>query len=437
MIKNNTVEKNTSFGFFLISLYTILVLARPHEWPVFSAEIPVLRIVLILSFMFYLTSLKPKIWNEQAWLLLAFIITMLFSEFRNLRFFYNFNVITNSIFGILIPFLLYSAYLNSHYRQRALLLISVFSCLIMSLHSYYQINDVLGQGWASDAIPRSDSDKLQARYVGIFNDPNDLGMFLVMNIPIVAYLMNQSKNGLMKLLYLSSLFVCLSCIYWTNSRGSLVGAFVVFFSFFYIKYGKTKSILLAIMSLPVVLFIMSKFRAISSDDASSDSRIEAWYQGVLMFKSHPIFGVGKGQFIEHHIRTAHNSFVLVMSELGSIGYFIWVTFLLSIFYMLSAILKLDEEKSTNKEMFIKERQLALYLLVSIIGFCTTAFFISRAYILIFYIFAAMCTALFFRVAKIHPDLEAKIPFSLLIKFFTLSFLSLIFLYFIILSLLNI
>jgi putative inorganic carbon (HCO3(-)) transporter len=435
--KNNIVEKNANFGFILLSLYTIIVLIRPHEWPMFDFQMPILRILLIFAFISYLTSLKTKIWNEQAWLLLAFIFIMLLSEFRNFRLFNNYQVITGSLFNILLPFLLYSAYINSHTRQKILLIISVISCLIMSLHSYYQINDINGEGWASTAIPRSDSDKLQARYVGVFNDPNDLGMFLVMNLPITVYLMNQSNGFMKKLFYLTSLIICLSCIYWTNSRGSLIGAFIVFFSFFYIKYGKGKSIMLGILTLPIAIFILGKFRAISAQDASSDSRIEAWYQGVLMFKSHPIFGVGKGQFIEHHIRTAHNSFVLVMSELGSLGYFIWVTFLLSILYMLTTILKLDIDKSLDKELFLKERQLALYLLVSIIGFCTTAFFISRAYILIFYIFAAMCTALFFRIAKIHPDLETKIPSSLLFKLFIISVLSLIFLYFIILSLLNI
>jgi hypothetical protein len=362
---------------------------------------------------------------------------MFISEFRNLRFFYNFHIVTGALFSIFIPFLLYSAFISSYSRQKILLYISVVACLVMSLHSYYQINDINGEGWASIAIPRSDTDKLQARYVGIFNDPNDLGMFLVMNMPIIAFLMIQSKGFLRKLFYIFALAICITCIYWTNSRGSLVGALVVIFSFFYIKYGKTKSILLALASLPVVIYIMGKFREISADDASSDSRIEAWYQGVLMFKSHPILGVGKDQFIEHHMRTAHNSFVLVMAELGTLGYFIWVTFVLTIFYMLSTILKLDVDKSTDQELFIKERQLALYLLVSIIGFCTTAFFISRAYILIFYIFAAMCTALFFRISKIHPDLTFKIPGSILSKFFILSLFSLVGLYFIILFLLNI
>ncbi|MGK0235982.1 MAG: putative inorganic carbon (HCO3(-)) transporter, partial [Psychroserpens sp.] len=175
MRKKNIVEKNANFGFILISLYTIIVLIRPHEWPMFDFEIPILRILLVFAFISYLTSLKPKIWNEQAWLLLAFILIMLLSEFRNFRFFNNYQVITGSLFNILLPFLLYSAYINSHTRHKLLLIISVISCLIMSLHSYYQINDINGEGWASTAIPRSDSDKLQARYVGVFNDPNDLG----------------------------------------------------------------------------------------------------------------------------------------------------------------------------------------------------------------------------------------------------------------------
>jgi len=40
-----------------------------------------------------------------------------------------------------------------------------------------------------------------------------------------------------------------------------------------------------------------------------------------------MFGVGPGQFNEHHFLTAHNSFVLTLAELGFVGMFLFVSVL--------------------------------------------------------------------------------------------------------------
>ena len=58
---------------------------------------------------------------------------------------------------------------------------------------------------------------------------------------------------------------------------------------------------------------------ISNGDDSAYGRVEAWYEGIQMFKSSPVFGVGKGMFTDFNNLTAHNSYMLVLAELGFVG----------------------------------------------------------------------------------------------------------------------
>ena len=59
-------------------------------------------------------------------------------------------------------------------------------------------------------------------------------------------------------------------------------------------------------------------------DESSMDRIEAWAAGFDMLKSHPLIGVGKGQFEEYHNRDSHSSFIRCAAELGIIGLYVWL-----------------------------------------------------------------------------------------------------------------
>ena len=140
---------------------------------------------------------------------------------------------------------------------------------------------------------------------------------------------------------------------------------------------------------------MGTSRSISKDDDSALQRLTAWYEGIQMLKHRPLFGFGKGRFLEYHPKVAHNSYVTMMAELGTVGYVLWMMFVLLIFFMLIRIIKMPLQKESSDDRLKQERTLSIYLMVSIIGYCTTAFFISRSFIMFFYIFAAMVAAAFF------------------------------------------
>lgn len=408
-MQGNTVEKNVvnmngqaGFGFLMLCIYTMLLLARPHEWPLFDIEFPLLRTFLILTFLFYLLSFKPKIWNTQCTLLILLLFSMLLSEVRAFRYFSDLSKLIEWINANIIPFILYFSLLSTLKRQNIIFFISLTAALIMVHHAYSQIQSPIGQGWAETVVYRYDGGgkSIQARFVGNFNDPNDMGMFLVMNIPVAVYFLLTGKNFLTKIFALITVFLLCLGIYWTGSRGSLLGALSVFFCLFYIKFGKVKAILLASISIPGVLIAMGAFRKISKDDESASQRLTAWYEGIQMLKHRPLFGFGKERFLEYHSKVAHNTYVTVMSELGIIGYTMWAMFMLIAVHMLLSVMKNQDVKEGHEETLKKEQVLSQYLLVALIGYAVTAFFISRSYIMVVYIFVAMVAAMYYRVGKV-------------------------------------
>ena len=174
----------------------MLVLARPHEWPLFNIEFPLLRTFLILTFLFYLIGLKPKVWNVQCTILILLLFSMFLSEIRAYRYLSDLSKLMEWINANIIPFILYFSLLTTIKRQNIIFFISLSAALIMVHHAYSQIQSPTGQGWAESVVYRYDggAKSVQARFVGNFNDPNDIGMFLVMNIPVAVYFLMSSKS---------------------------------------------------------------------------------------------------------------------------------------------------------------------------------------------------------------------------------------------------
>src|SRR5262249_2778365 len=112
--------------------------------------------------------------------------------------------------------------------------------------------------------------------------------------------------------------------YLTFSRGALVGMAVLAVTLLKDRIGGRRSAILAPLVIVVVMAFNQSGRGMSIQDASAMGRINAWSDGLGMFRSSPVWGIGFGRFLEYHERTAHNSFVLCFAELGLIGFICWV-----------------------------------------------------------------------------------------------------------------
>jgi putative inorganic carbon (hco3(-)) transporter len=155
---------------------------------------------------------------------------------------------------------------------------------------------------------------------GIFNDPNDLGMTLVMTLPLVLSTIVGPARFTTRLFASASLIVILTACYYTNSRGTMLGLGIVFTIYAYRRFGIALAVALSSAALVGILaFGPSRMSNVSADEASAQGRIQAWAAGYEMLKESPVWGVGWQRFDDRHLLVAHNSFVHALAELGVVG----------------------------------------------------------------------------------------------------------------------
>ncbi len=257
-----------------------------------------------------------------------------------------------------------------------LVLLNVFQAVngIVQYHTGVGLGGVLAVGGEENRI----------RGTGIFNDPNDLGMTLVMVTPfMVCGLFAARARVVTRLLWLALLAPTLLAMYYTNSRGTIIGLGAVLVVFCYRHFNSVLATVVAVVGLAgLVAFGPSRAGAIDASENSAQTRVEAWGEGLGMLKANPVFGVGYGRFTEFHHKVAHNSFVHTFSELGLVG----AVLLVGMFYGFFRALRLLETANADD---IDAQYWSRALALSAIGAIVCGYFLSRQYIVVPYILLAM------------------------------------------------
>ncbi len=226
------------------------------------------------------------------------------------------------------------------------------------------------------------------RGIGIFSDPNDLGLTFLVILPFMVLTLIEAKAVILKILMAAAACTVVFALYLTNSRGGFLSLGVLAFLLVTRRFGLLTGLGAGSM-LFAAAFILgpSRMSEISPQEASAYGRIEAWGIGFDMLKQNPLFGVGAGRFLDFHFRTAHNSIVLCLSELGIFGLYIWGTMI-----MLS-IKNMFIIASEAREQGMKGIACAAdSVMFGLIGFITAAFFLSRTYNELLYLLIGMSAA---------------------------------------------
>jgi O-antigen ligase len=156
---------------------------------------------------------------------------------------------------------------------------------------------------------------------------------------------------------------------------------------------------------------------------SEDGRIQIWKRGMSYMQDYA-FGVGIGNFGRAEgtisskaqsrewgtgiIFTApHNSFVEAGAEMGVVGFVLWTSLVVGGFF---GMLRLKRRVPAEWRFADSERQYAyhapMYMAVAFLGFASTAFFVTFAYLDPIYILAAFAATLYTAVDRLrrsaHP-----------------------------------
>jgi O-Antigen ligase len=254
--------------------------------------------------------------------------------------------------------------------------------------------EYLASADADDPDYDPDSDEgsaVRIRGLGFLHDPNDLALGFVLAMPLLGCLWKSRAVLRNFLLVLAPLSLFVYGVFLTHSRGGSVAILFTALLFAW-RFGKMRSIaLVLVLTAGIVAMNFSGGRSISTADDSAEGRIASWSEGLQMLKAQPLLGVGYALFLEHHTLTAHNSFVLCFAETGIIGYFFWLGMIVTLFFQLQGLSRMQRERPEQNAREIGKW--ASILKLSMVAFLTGAFFLSRTFIPLLYLVMALATAL--------------------------------------------
>lgn len=222
---------------------------------------------------------------------------------------------------------------------------------------------------------------------GMFGNPNEMALHLVMMTPLVITLCLASKVTMFRLIYLGAavLFVAANVI--TFSRGGFLGLLISSLVLAW-KLGRRNRFNVTVASAAIALLVivaapgnyglrlLSIFFPSLDPVGSADARREGLITSLIVTARNP-WGIGIGNspvFGAHNLQT-HNAYTQVSAELGLLGLAAYIVFMISPFRKLGAI---------ERELFDRNDHGWYYLLsiglqASIVGYMVSSFFASVAY----------------------------------------------------------
>lgn len=388
--------------FVLMLLYLVMTIVRPQDYMPAFTGIPVMPVVMILAAVIWLASSKKHLAEPQYLLLPAFLMAMVASLI--MTGWVGGGLVVLERFGpFVIAFVLLANSITNTRRVTWVFATFAVCTAILAIHGVVQART--GIGWTGVTM----SEDFRIQYIGIFNDPNDLGLLFVMVLPMVLYLMGRGGlGGLMRVLWFGSALLLLYGVYLTHSRGAMVALLAMMGAYVWRKRGWVTAAVIGVVALAALQVVAPRMDELSAGESSAYGRVDAWFVGLHLFLEHPLFGVGAGLFGEYNRLTAHNSFVLALAETGIVGYTIWLTFIGYGVWMMFSVLQhepeIAEDNSIAQAEWQRHRTLAMTLLMAQAGFFAAAFFLSRTYVVILYLMEAVVVGYYFVAREAYPGL---------------------------------
>jgi O-antigen ligase len=293
-----------------------------------------------------------------------------------------------SYLSFLLLFIITISVVDSIERLRRVLMVTVGSVAFGSL---YVIREWQKSGYA------------EGRPGWIVGDSNVFAITAVVCLPLAFYLMLGQRPRWERSFYAGSLLVTLVAVLLGASRGGCLGLLAGFLFAVLRSRRRGRNLALAsILLVPASLFLPSSpiqrfLHPTWVDKASIESRNIAWHGGISMIASHPLLGVGLGNYKplvtqyeapgEDVKSIAHNTYIEIGAELGLPALLMFLAILVSTYRSLERVRR-QAARSGPRLLELA----ALGIEGGLVGYCVGAFFLSAEYQKFFWlvIFLSMC-----------------------------------------------
>jgi probable O-glycosylation ligase (exosortase A-associated) len=250
---------------------------------------------------------------------------------------------------------------------------------------------------------------------GMLKDNNDFALAMVMNLPFLWYCSGDVADmrfGLQLKWFLRfTFFMTLLTIMSTGSRGGFLAATVVLLAMAFKTRWKIPALVgLLLMGLLGYALAPASYKArlatiTTAQDQSAQGRLISWQVALHMIKAHPVVGIGfnnmywqyqtylagvKLPFGAEKIpsRVAHNSYLQIWAESGSIAFILFLYLLLG---TISSMRKLARSVRNSADDWVT--RYANTVEVTLIGYMAGAMFLNRAHFDLMYQLVAVSAAM--------------------------------------------
>jgi len=426
-----------------ITLLVVFVLARPQEFIPLLAKLPFLHLFTLLAVVGYVLDIRlrrsqPIAANTLPWVIAFFVWAVLCTAVVAPA------TLIPLVLFLIILFALYGTVAHGIQRFRTFQTV----VLVLGLTSTFIAGVCMHQGFAPmqciggieseagidgepdgricttseecrgpDADP---SEEYRCEHVGLFGtysvdervryrgelqDPNEVAMVICAGgmAVLLGFILRKRGSPVLQTLCFLGIIVCCVAVWMTQSRGGLVVMLLVPGVYAIRKWGWSVIVPAAIIAIPI---LMLGGRSGENADVSTEMRYEAWAVGLDMWHHSPVFGVGARQFAEHHYLTAHNSFVLMLAELGIVGLFLFI----AIVYLCLKTLILGLRELALTPGTRAAQVWGMALLAAMAGILFQINTLSFSYHMALWLFFGLCGAWYGSIRHHKPDFEVKLHF---------------------------
>ncbi|SEM87311.1 putative O-glycosylation ligase, exosortase A system-associated [Nitrosomonas marina] len=242
---------------------------------------------------------------------------------------------------------------------------------------------------------------------GFIAGNTEIGLALVMILPLVWYLFLHSQNKWIRYGLVLSMFLIAIGILGTQSRGAFLAISAVS-AFLWLKSSRKMVIFIALLMLsPFFYMVMpqswhDRMATIQNyeEDGSAMSRLKAWEFGYAMALDRPFTGGGYEshtvenyeRYVPHQIEQGiatfhdyHSIYFEILAEHGFVGLFIFLMLFVQYWRTANKIIRTCKDTGQNKWAL----DLAAMLQVSFIGYAVGGAFLGLAYFDLFYHYLAI------------------------------------------------
>lgn len=221
----------------------------------------------------------------------------------------------------------------------------VLSAVFESLYGIFIY--LVGGGYSSSAWVDSEMfSSIGRRAVGTLENPNMLGEYLILILPIAVGMLIGRGEGFRRIPAFFCIGIMGACLILTWSRGAWLGLIFAALLFLFMWHRRSVWVVLAgiasIPFLPMVLpsSIVSRFTSIGNmTDSSTSYRVYIWRATVNMIKDYFTTGIGIGEGAWDRLYPlysylgveaaphSHNLYLQIWLELGIFGLVVFIVFL--------------------------------------------------------------------------------------------------------------